>query len=876
MKVRQIILKNQTNIIRMMNALGYRDVSPEGVCFGISCMVMQAILCGQLETFIKRMKKIQDLTEEYPVGMGGDQLIRYLEDEGLPQNEKADIADLKQFFDGVHLYQSAYDMPRLLGEKTPGTQFDIANLMQLLTPKKMPGKISKSLARSCGCYDQNELQQYFKTLHETFSQMRLNKPISIILHSSYHVINVSYDPNQSKEPWIFTDPNQLPPYSIKANNYVSLAEEVAKAFPGALDIKSNGYTSFFGEFYSTDENITNTLQKSLAGNKNWEAIHQVTDKRIHYADATGVDLFYLASYAGEYDIVKKIIETDKTIINGANDKVPLFIAAQNNFGKIVGLLLTNGADPNRNRMFNRQKIKIIPSNAPIEKEQEPWVLYFKLKGDGKVHCYTSGMSRNKLVLMDLGQLKEDTVKSLLSINPNLFADNNEVLLEDSKEINNYITALCKHENGITPLHIAAHNNHDQIITILLMHGADPNIKNYQNQTIADVATEKMKQAMGFNKIAMVTTFPAQRDVNTLYILLSEYESSTIYTTEEEGYRLSTKQANEVREVIKNLQKPTVINTKEDILKIAAICGFPDLNKSDHLEKKYTRILGMLNQTTKTLADEKEKQITAQPIFDVDIPSTSALSTTSTITTTTAATTTTTADTHLATSIPTTAKMSTPPTMPSSTSTPSSISTTAVASTKKSTSITSSLLSFISNTFSEKSSRPTTLIPRKMYLTKNGKIALEFSDEDTAKKFAKHFSDIKLTGIYGEQNTNNKQFHDNPKHLLSCYYANKLKHVFFTTYFNTPNQIAIHFNTPKIRDEFIHLLGISMQPQDNDTKIALGGIFTIYNQSTSGGTNNCSIYFKPGLFLNSDTLKFEAGGVKEEQYISDKEKNTNRM
>lgn len=47
-------------------------------------------------------------------------------------------------------------------------------------------------------------------------------------------------------------------------------------------------------------------------------------------------------------------------------------------------------------------------------------------------------------------------------------------------------------NGNTPLHLAANNDKDEAVEVLLENNADRNIKNYNLKTPKDLATEKGK------------------------------------------------------------------------------------------------------------------------------------------------------------------------------------------------------------------------------------------------------------------------------------------------------------------------------------------------------------------------------------------------
>lgn len=66
---------------------------------------------------------------------------------------------------------------------------------------------------------------------------------------------------------------------------------------------------------------------------------------------------------------------------------------------------------------------------------------------------------------------------------------------------------CLTNDGDTPLHLACENGHLNVVTVLLMHGADKSIKNKNGKTALDIAKEKEFQTI----VNMFSCFEPKED-----------------------------------------------------------------------------------------------------------------------------------------------------------------------------------------------------------------------------------------------------------------------------------------------------------------------------------------------------------------------------
>lgn len=74
-----------TELLDFAAKLGYKDIDPGGICYGLCAMAMQAMLVGEFENFNNRLKKIKDCLK------------------GQHELTQEDGIDFSAFFDGVML-----------------------------------------------------------------------------------------------------------------------------------------------------------------------------------------------------------------------------------------------------------------------------------------------------------------------------------------------------------------------------------------------------------------------------------------------------------------------------------------------------------------------------------------------------------------------------------------------------------------------------------------------------------------------------------------------------------------------------------------------------------------------------------------------------
>jgi uncharacterized protein len=148
--------------------------------------------------------------------------------------------------------------------------------------------------------------------------------------------------------------------------------------------------------------------------------------------------FFTAIQTGNRDVVEQTLQADTNLCNAEDENglIALGVAAHYGQIEIVRLLLNYGADLNS---VSDSKVSYIPSNSAL-------------------HAAIAGKAPRNLV---------------------------EFLLTEGADIH------CVDSSGYTPLHIAAFDGNEEIVTLLLEYRADPDFENTADQlTPHDIAREQ--------------------------------------------------------------------------------------------------------------------------------------------------------------------------------------------------------------------------------------------------------------------------------------------------------------------------------------------------------------------------------------------------
>jgi ankyrin repeat protein len=283
----QPLRRSQEWLLKRIQALGY-DVNFEGMCYGISSMMIQANLLDDKKTYIERLTK-----------MAAIPVTRFKETvEALPAQQKADI---HAFCNGVVLYQDPHKFKHSVFENNQtNLAFNTNEAHSLLKPVALDDGARKiaRLPPIQGAYQLSELQTYLRKLREHLGEVNFTAGIASEAHAMY----LSYDGTQKQ--WFFLDPNAMPGETFTQVEEEKLAQTIEKGF------SNHGTTIFtstiYADNYAIESHLKHALPKLLSDGS-WQALHQVSKDNALLKDSRNSSLLSLYCRDGNVKAIKELL-----------------------------------------------------------------------------------------------------------------------------------------------------------------------------------------------------------------------------------------------------------------------------------------------------------------------------------------------------------------------------------------------------------------------------------------------------------------------------------------------------------------------------------------------------------------------------------------
>lgn len=488
------LVADSTEFLIKVEASG-RSIDRSGCCYGLSCMGMQAFLANELPKFFNRLALIDHLTPQNVYDLLRKEKLSSDDISNLPEivknrvNAEGEVdpllkTDLNAFFDGIYLHHQPMDAPFLFTRPHTFNQ-EVEKTLPLLRPTQLDNAPLRpeNVAQFTGAYSHAELVQYLDSLSKSFTGI----PVSLILNSARHSININWDPKT--EQWLLLDYNPRP---IVYSNTDQFAQALHKAMNG------KEHTIFFTEIYTNSQYKQYAQQRfqdlKLAAT-DWHDIHTVTEEKARSLDHRSASWLFVAAANGDSDTVKKLFDHNSSFDTpkelGAS---VLYIAAQNGHLTCVEEILKykhNINETNRSSqtpafaasMRGHTKVleALIDANADIHlsKSDSGACPMFAAAEFGHVDVinllYKNGAQADPKLNDGYSALcaavrggHDSAVERLIELGANV----------------NYVSLT-----GATPLIQAAHVGNLDMIKLLIKHGAELDLRNHRGDNAFMIASE---------------------------------------------------------------------------------------------------------------------------------------------------------------------------------------------------------------------------------------------------------------------------------------------------------------------------------------------------------------------------------------------------
>lgn len=299
----KVIPPGQDWLLRRMKSLGY-DIDFNGMCFGISSMIVQANILNDLPTLKSRLEKMAAI----------DEVDFRSTVEALPVQEKTDIY---AFCDGIVLFQQSVLYKNSIFEDSNTTLRQIQRAPSSLLRPVQLNELAASKAIH-GAYSTEELGTYLHSLRNHLGKDNF----STQLLSINHAVFLSYD--AEKKEWLYIDPNHMPGKSFGLDNEKGLVSEIQNGFSSELNNKPTVFSSIILATKETFEKHLSKHIQTLVSSEAWQNIHPVNKNRFTQTDENLGNLLKLHAEFGDITALSQLENMNeedwvscikKTIIN---------------------------------------------------------------------------------------------------------------------------------------------------------------------------------------------------------------------------------------------------------------------------------------------------------------------------------------------------------------------------------------------------------------------------------------------------------------------------------------------------------------------------------------------------------------------------------
>ena len=291
----------------------------EGVCYGMTCVAVHAMLLNQIDQFD------EDLN-----------LIKNTQGSTL-QHQWSQRA----FLEGVELCQQPNDYPHLFPAFSKNKNITpVQNIIASFSLIESPGIAAQGgisiAARFSGVYSQAELIHCLQCIRAGFE--RYPHPMALLLSDDEHVVAVQYDTDEKV--WFFVDLRSLPsrPFYDESDLARALGDTL---FPNLKKTVMSGLMVVTKQNQKKAMNAFSYIQNM----QSWKIIHELNASKTHYLKYW----LFVSAYDGCKEEVSFLLSHHVNPNHVIEKHTALDVATKQGHKEVAKLLLAHGAQVNKKK-----------------------------------------------------------------------------------------------------------------------------------------------------------------------------------------------------------------------------------------------------------------------------------------------------------------------------------------------------------------------------------------------------------------------------------------------------------------------------------------------------------------------------------------------
>ncbi|STX28546.1 ankyrin repeat-containing protein [Legionella beliardensis] len=458
------------DLIEVGTCLGYKSFE-DGLCYGFSCMLAQAVLAQDTENFLNRLHLIASYKPDFQRLKNDIQSARKkVKNKEELDTETQNLLDILAFFDGIELYLYPEEHTELFSDGAYINQEKITAIYPHVKSKALEKTELIILLNKPYAFDEADLTSYLNDLATILKQTDSSFPI--LLGSGAHNVYLSY--SKARDTWIYVDTNNFA-LDDKQDYFQELKlNELVDSIFASLSMNSSSVI-FNTTLLASSNQKTESLKKSLA---TFDANYPIKSKQANMLDGDDVGLLFLACQKGNLNAVQTLLNEKGIDINQAEEskKTPLYIACQNGYLDIVQALLSKeNININQVDEDNTTPLHIACENGYLtiveELLKKKEAIDVNLENNDDVTPLYIACQNGHLAVVEalLGQKGIKINKAEKSHTTPLYSacENGHLAIVQALLRQEGIKINKANKDGATPLYIACQQGHTAIVELLL-------------------------------------------------------------------------------------------------------------------------------------------------------------------------------------------------------------------------------------------------------------------------------------------------------------------------------------------------------------------------------------------------------------------------